>query len=76
MPEKAAASKDEEAARRLVIQDAVSRLPERQRNAVYLRFWVGATSGEIAQALRVPVGTVRSDLTRAMARLRECCVRS
>jgi len=60
----------EEVANRLAIKEALEGLPARQRNAVYLRYWEGLSTDAIAQALHVPAGTVRSDLVRAVVRLR------
>ncbi len=50
--------------------EAVRRLPARQRNAVLLRYELQLSDTEIADALRIPVGTVKSTLHRAIARLR------
>jgi RNA polymerase sigma factor (sigma-70 family) len=62
---------EEEVANRLAVKDAIASLPARQRNAVYLRYWEGLSCRSIAQILHVPAGTVRSDLTRAIVRLRD-----
>lgn len=51
--------------------DAVRRLPARQRAAVVLRYELQLTDAEIADTLRMPIGTVKSTLHRAIARLRE-----
>jgi RNA polymerase sigma factor (sigma-70 family) len=51
--------------------DAVRRLPARQRAAVVLRYELQLTDAEIAETLKMPVGTVKSTLHRAIARLRE-----
>jgi RNA polymerase sigma-70 factor (sigma-E family) len=51
--------------------DALAALPLRQRAVVVLRFYEGMTQEEIADALGLPVGTVKSSLHRALARLRE-----
>jgi RNA polymerase sigma factor (sigma-70 family) len=51
--------------------DAVRRLPTRQRAAVVLRYELQLTDAEIAETLNVPIGTVKSTLHRAIARLRE-----
>ena len=51
--------------------DAVRRLPARQRAAVVLRYELQLTDAEIAQTLKVPLGTVKSTLHRAIAQLRE-----
>lgn len=48
---------------------AVARLPRRQREVVLLHAWADLTYEEIARALGVPIGTVRSRLARARARL-------
>ena len=50
--------------------DAVRRLPARQRAAVVLRYELQLTDAEIAETLKVPLGTVKSTLHRALARLR------
>jgi RNA polymerase sigma factor (sigma-70 family) len=52
------------------IEQALGQLPERQRRALYLRYWQGLPTAEIAKVLKIPAGTVRSDLTRASAQLR------
>jgi RNA polymerase sigma factor (sigma-70 family) len=51
--------------------DAVRRLPSRQRAAVVLRYELQLSDAEIAASLRVPLGTVKSTLHRAIARLRK-----
>jgi RNA polymerase sigma factor (sigma-70 family) len=51
--------------------DAVRRLPARQRAAVVLRYELQLTDAEIAETLKVPIGTVKSTLHRAISRLRE-----
>jgi len=51
--------------------DAVRRLPARQRAAVVLRYELQLTDAEIAETLKVPIGTVKSTLHRAIVRLRE-----
>lgn len=73
LPEPARRPAEEDAAaiaNLLAIKNALHCLSARQRNAVYLRYWEGLSTKAIAQALQVPAGTVRSDLARAMARLR------
>jgi RNA polymerase sigma-70 factor (sigma-E family) len=62
-------------ARRSELRDAMERLlgrlPARQRAAVVLRYYEDLTESEIAETLGVSVGTVKSTVSRAMARLRE-----
>jgi RNA polymerase sigma factor (sigma-70 family) len=50
--------------------DAVRRLPGKQRNVVVLRYELQLSDQEIADTLGVPLGTVKSTLHRALARLR------
>ena len=57
--------------RDLAVRAAVSALPRRLREAVVLRFYGGFTEAEMAAALRVPAGTVKSRLARARGRLAE-----
>ena len=53
------------------VADAVTALPEPERDALVLHVWEGLSYEEVADALGVPVGTVRSRLNRARGRLRE-----
>jgi RNA polymerase sigma-70 factor (ECF subfamily) len=50
--------------------NAVSTLPAAQREVVVLAYWGAMTSGEIASRTNVPVGTAKSRLRLALARLR------
>ena len=49
----------------------LDRLPARQRAAIVLRYYEDLTETEIAEALGISVGTVKSTVSRAMAKLRE-----
>lgn len=51
--------------------DALEALPEAERDALLLHVWEGLSYEEVAAAQDVPVGTVRSRIHRARARLRE-----
>jgi len=53
------------------IVDALDSLPGRERDALLLLAWGDLTYEEIAVALDVPVGTVRSRLARARRRMRD-----
>ena len=53
------------------VADAVAALPEEERDALLLYAWEELPYDEIADALGVPVGTVRSRLNRARTRIRE-----
>jgi RNA polymerase sigma factor (sigma-70 family) len=61
---------DAEASRPLVAA-ALAELPPIEREALLLYAWAELGYGEIAEALGIPVGTVRSRLHRARTRLRE-----
>ncbi len=50
---------------------ALGRLPRRQRAAVVLRYYEDLSEASTADALGVAVGTVKSTVSRALARLRE-----
>jgi RNA polymerase sigma factor (sigma-70 family) len=49
--------------------DAIRALPRREREVLALLAWGELSYGEIAAALGLPIGTVRSRLARARARL-------
>jgi RNA polymerase sigma-70 factor (ECF subfamily) len=51
------------------VRRAIARLPLEQRQAVELAYWQGQTHKEIAQALNLPEGTVKSRLRLAQAKL-------
>jgi RNA polymerase sigma-70 factor (ECF subfamily) len=53
------------------VAEAVAALPEEARDALLLYVWEELSYEDIAVALGVPVGTVRSRLNRARAQLRE-----
>lgn len=52
------------------LRRAVDRLPQRMRAAVMLRFYEDMTEAEIAEVLGVSLGTVKSTVSRAVAKLR------
>jgi RNA polymerase sigma-70 factor (sigma-E family) len=52
-----------------VVQEAVLRLPHRQRAAVVLRYYEDLPEADIAHALGCSVGTVKSQLAKARATL-------
>jgi RNA polymerase sigma-70 factor (sigma-E family) len=53
-----------------VVRRALDRLPQRMRTAVMLRYFEDMTEPEIAEALGISLGTVKSTVSRAVARLR------
>jgi RNA polymerase sigma-70 factor (sigma-E family) len=52
------------------VRRALDRLPRRMRAAVVLRYYEGMSEPEIADALGVSRGTVKSTVSRAVAKLR------
>ncbi len=53
-----------------VVHRAIDRLPERQRAIVVLRYYEDMSEAQIADRLGVTVGTVKSTISRAVAKLR------
>nr|WP_082535104.1 SigE family RNA polymerase sigma factor [Nonomuraea pusilla] len=53
-----------------LLEQALEELPERMRAAVVLRYYEDMTEPEIARTLGISVGTVKSTVSRAMAKLR------
>ena len=62
---------DTDVERRIVLLDALRRLTERQRAVLVLRYFEDLSEAEIAQALGVSAGTVKSTAHLALRRLRE-----
>lgn len=52
------------------LRQAVDRLPPRMRAAIMLRYYDDMTEAEVAEALGVSLGTVKSTVARAVAKLR------
>ncbi len=55
---------------RMLVEEALEGLSERARKAVELAFWSDLTHVEIAEVCEIPLGTVKSDIRRALGRLR------
>jgi RNA polymerase sigma-70 factor (sigma-E family) len=53
-----------------LLEQALQELPERMRAAIVLRYYEDMTELEIARTLGISVGTVKSTVSRAMAKLR------
>jgi RNA polymerase sigma-70 factor (ECF subfamily) len=53
------------------VADAIASLPDGEREALLLFAWEELSYQEVAEALELPIGTVRSRLNRARAHLRE-----
>ncbi len=54
-----------------LVADAVRALPQRQREVVVCRFYLGLTERETAEMLEISLGSVKKHGSRAMARLQE-----
>jgi RNA polymerase sigma factor (sigma-70 family) len=52
------------------LRAALARLGDRDRTVIALRYFAGLSEAETATALDVPIGTVKSRLSRALDRLR------
>jgi RNA polymerase sigma-70 factor (sigma-E family) len=52
------------------LRAAIDRLPSRMRTAVVLRYYEDMTEAEVAERLGVSLGTVKSTVSRAVAKLR------
>ena len=52
------------------LRRAIDRLPQRMRAAVVLRYYEDMSEAEVADALGVSLGTVKSTVSRAVAKLR------
>jgi RNA polymerase sigma-70 factor (sigma-E family) len=70
LPDQAVADHARESDMAEVIRRALDRLPQRMRTAVVLRYFEDMTEPEIAAALGISLGTVKSTVSRAVAKLR------
>jgi RNA polymerase sigma-70 factor (ECF subfamily) len=53
------------------VQAALAVLPAEQREALELAYYGGLSQSELAERLGVPLGTVKSRMFAALAKLRE-----
>ncbi|MCC5946946.1 MAG: sigma-70 family RNA polymerase sigma factor [Nitriliruptoraceae bacterium] len=61
---------DEVVVLRLTLVAALRRLPRRQREAVSLRYLAGLSEAQVAEAMQVSAGSVKTHLHRGVQRLR------
>jgi RNA polymerase sigma-70 factor (sigma-E family) len=69
-PPEVAISDDGRVEERMVLVDALAKMPPRQRAAVVLRYWQDLDVAETARALGCSEGTVKSQSARGLATLR------
>jgi len=55
---------------RKTLMEAISNLPDEQREIIRLMYFDGLTQQEIADSLEIPLGTVKSRLKLAMSKLK------
>src|SRR5690348_4953679 len=70
LPDQAVADHAREGDTAEVVRRALNRLPQRMRTTVMLRYFEDMTEPEIAAALGISLGTVKSTMSRAVAKLR------
>jgi RNA polymerase sigma-70 factor, ECF subfamily len=56
---------------RRAVQAALAQLPPDQRQALELAYYGGLSQSELAERLGVPIGTIKSRMFAALARLRD-----
>ena len=70
LPDPAVAGPADEVEERSALIAALAELPPRQRAVVVLRYWEDMTDAQVGALLGCSAGTVRSQATRALAKLR------
>ncbi len=56
---------------RMIVDEALKRLPDRQRRVVEFAYFDDLTHQQIAERTSLPLGTVKSDIRRSLARMRD-----
>jgi RNA polymerase sigma-70 factor (sigma-E family) len=70
IPDKPVADSSDSSELHDTLQRAIDRLPQRMRAAVVLRYFEDMSEAEVAEVLGVSPGTVKSTVSRAVAKLR------
>jgi len=55
----------------LAVRRALKSLPKEQREAIELAFFKGLAHGEVAEAVKAPLGTIKARIRRGMLQLRD-----
>lgn len=71
LPERSSPASDDLVAQRDWLWGALQRLPARQRAAIVLRFYEDLTEAQTAEAMGCAVGTVKSQVSAGLRKLRE-----
>lgn len=69
--DRAVADASDDVVRRMTVLAALSELPARQRAVIVLRYYEDRTEAETAQLLGCSIGTVKSQASAALAKLRQ-----
>ncbi|MCY7399505.1 MAG: RNA polymerase sigma factor [Nocardioides sp.] len=64
-------SADQDVTERLVVRQAVEELPDPRRTILFLAFWEERSHTEIAEAVGLPLGTVKSHVRRGLIQLHQ-----
>ncbi|MEU5722707.1 SigE family RNA polymerase sigma factor [Micromonospora sp. NPDC047738] len=70
LPERPTADELSHLDQRDQVWQAIGKLPRRQRTVLVLRYFEDMTEAQIADAMGISVGTVKSQATKALAKLR------
>jgi DNA-directed RNA polymerase specialized sigma24 family protein len=71
MPDQVQADRTSSVEDRELVREALSRLPQRQREVILLRYFEDLSEAEIARRLGCAPGTVKSSAARALRALRD-----
>lgn len=71
LPDEGGVHDEHDLGERSALWEFVRTLPPKQRAVVVLRYYEGLSEAEVADVMRISVGTVKSQCSRALAALRE-----